>query len=41
MNQMLELKELEEARMKVQGMDQFYQTQMQSQPESEDSEDLF
>jgi len=41
MNQMLELKELEEARMKVQGMDQFYQTQMQSDPESEDSEDLF
>ena len=41
MNQMLELKELEEARMKVQGMDQFYQTQMQSDPEIEDSEDLF
>lgn len=40
-NQMLELKELEEARTKLQGMDQFYQTQMQSDPEIEDNEDLF
>jgi hypothetical protein len=34
-NQMLELKELEEARSKVQGMNEFYQTQMQSPVQEE------
>jgi hypothetical protein len=36
-NQMIDLKELEEARMKVQGIDQFYQTQMQSQPQTQET----